>query len=80
MQVIGCYPYQDEEPLVIEEAPHVYFAGNQPRYESTVIEGPFGQSVRIIALPKFKETGEIVLLSMDTLEPEVVKFDLFDEP
>lgn len=75
----GCYPYQEEEPFVIEETPHVYFAGNQPRYESTVIEGPFGQSVRLIAIPRFKETGEIVLLDVTTLETEIVKFDLFDK-
>ena len=76
---LGCYPYQDEEPFVIEETPHVYFAGHQPRYETTVIEGDLGQSVRLIALPDFKATGEVVLLDMDTLEPELIKFDLFDE-
>ena len=76
----GCYPYQDKEPFVIEEAPHVYFVGNQPCYDTTVIEGPLGQMVRLIAVPKFKETGEVVLLSTDTLEPEIVKIELFDEP
>ena len=64
----------------MEEAPHVYFVGNQPKYDSTVIEGPLGQNVRLIAVPKFKETGEMVLLSMDTLEPEVVKFELSEGP
>ena len=62
----------------MEEAPHVYFVGNQPKYDSTVIEGPLGQTVRLIAVPKFKETGEIVLLSTDTLEPEILKIVLFE--
>lgn len=52
-------------------------AGNQPRFETDLIEGPNGQAVRLIAVPKFKETGEIVLLDAETLEPEVVKFEVF---
>ena len=53
--------------------------GNQPTFETTVIEGPIGQSVRLIAVPKFKETGEIVLLDTETLEVELVKFDIMEE-
>lgn len=63
---------------MIEECPHVYFVGNQPRFETTVIEGPAGQVVRLIAVPKFKETGELVLLDTDTLDVEIVQFDIFD--
>ncbi|KAL9597796.1 MAG: hypothetical protein Q9219_004923 [cf. Caloplaca sp. 3 TL-2023] len=71
---LWSYPFQDRDPFVIEECPHVYFVGNQPRYETMVIEGPAGQTVRLICVPKFRETGEIVLLDTDTLEPEVVRF------
>ena len=35
--------------------------------------------MRLIALPKFKETGEIVLLDTDSLDVEIVKFDIFNE-
>lgn len=75
----GCYPFQDKDQFVIEECPHVYIVGNQPQFETTVIEGPTGQNVRLIALPKFKETGEVVLLDADTLEVEIVKFEVFNE-
>jgi len=61
----------------MKECPHVYFVGNQPKFETTVIEGPSGQMVRLIAVPKFKETGEIVVLDAETLEAEVVKFEIF---
>lgn len=60
-------------------APHVYFIGNQPKFESAVIEGPAGQAVRIIAVPKFHETGEIVLLDTETLEPELLKIEIFGQ-
>lgn len=43
-----------------------------------VIEGPAGQTVRLICVPKFKETGEIVLLDTDTLEPEIVKIHVYN--
>ena len=76
---VGCYPFQDKDQFVIEECPHVYVVGNQPTFESTVIHGAAGQSVRLIALPKFKETGEVVLLDVDTLDLEIVKFEVFNE-
>jgi len=73
---LGCYPFQDKDQFVIEECPHVFFVGNQPDFETTVIHGPAGQSVRLIAVPKFKETGEVVLLDTDTLEVELVRIDV----
>ena len=75
----GCYPFQDEDQFIIAECPHVYFVGNQPSFETTVIAGPAGQSVRMIAVPKFKETGEIVLIDTESLEVELVKFDIMEE-
>jgi DNA polymerase II small subunit/DNA polymerase delta subunit B len=72
----GVYPFQDDDPLIIKDCPHVYFVGNQPRFESTVIEGPLGQQVRLIAVPKFQDTGEIVLLDMETLDVDSIQFDI----
>lgn len=77
--VPGCYPFQEDDPFVLNECPHVYFVGNQPKFETTVIEGPVGQLVTLIAVPKFKETGEVVLLDTDTLKVEVMRFDIVDE-
>ncbi len=78
MLLPGCYPFQDKDQFVVEECPHVYFVGNQLRFETTVIGGPVGQTVRLIAVPKFKETGELVLLDTGTLEVEIVKFNIFN--
>jgi DNA polymerase delta subunit 2 len=76
---LGCYPFQDKDQFVIEECPHVYFVGNQPRYDTTVIDGPAGQQMRLITIPRFHATGEMVLLDTETLEVEVVKFEVHDE-
>jgi DNA polymerase delta subunit 2 len=64
---------------VIEECPHVYFVGNQPKFDTAVVEGPAGQLVRLITIPKFCETGEVVILDLDSLEVETVKFELHGE-
>ena len=57
----------------------MYIVGNQPAFDTAVIEGPVGQMTRLIAVPSFKETGELVLLDNDSLEVDVIKFDLYDE-
>jgi DNA polymerase delta subunit 2 len=72
----GSYPFQEDDPLVIRECPHVYFAGNQPEFGTTVIEGPAGQQVRLITIPSFRQTGKLVLVDMETLETEVVQFEV----
>jgi DNA polymerase delta subunit 2 len=44
-----------------------------------VNESGQGIRVRIISLPKFSETGELVLVDAETLEAEVIRFNAFDE-
>jgi DNA polymerase delta subunit 2 len=48
--------------------------GSQPKFDTAVIEGPDGQTVRLIAVPRFTETAEIVLVDSETLEASVVRF------
>jgi DNA polymerase delta subunit 2 len=76
---LWCYPFQDGDQFVLKECPHVYFVGNQPKFETSIIEGPVGQQVRLVAIPKFRESGEVVVLDCETLVPEVIKFDIFEE-
>lgn len=93
----GSYPFQSHDPFVMQSCPHVFFAGNQPRFKTTVIEGEpplklnrldtntdtemqdeaSAQRVRLLSIPKFHETGEVVLVDSESLEVEVVKFGMF---
>lgn len=75
----GCYPFQDDDPLLIRDCPHVYFAGNQAQYGTRVIEGPAGQQVTLIAIPRFKETGLVVLVDSETLEVEYLQVELVEQ-
>ena len=58
----------------MNSCPHLFFVGSQPKFDTASIEGPEGQVVRLIAVPKFSETGELVLVDSETLEASVVKF------
>ncbi|KAK0720057.1 DNA polymerase alpha/epsilon subunit B-domain-containing protein [Lasiosphaeris hirsuta] len=70
----GAYPFQDDEPFVMKECPHLYFIGCQPEFGTTVITGPDGQVVRLVLIPSFSATREVVLVDMETLDISTVKF------
>ena len=36
---LTAYSFSDKDPFVIESAPHVLFAGNQPSFQSKLVEG-----------------------------------------
>ncbi|GAD96441.1 conserved hypothetical protein [Paecilomyces variotii No. 5] len=93
---IWSYPFQTHDPFVLQSCPHIFFAGNQPRFKTTIVEGDssfrlngadtemtdtmednLGPKIRVMTIPKFNETGELVLLDTETLEVEVVKFGVF---
>lgn len=69
----GAYPYQDKEPFVMKDCPHLYFIGSQPEFGTNVIQGPDGQMVRLIAVPSFSATREVVLVDTESLDVSRVK-------
>ncbi|KAL2004089.1 hypothetical protein VTN02DRAFT_309 [Thermoascus thermophilus] len=94
---LWCYPFQANDPFVLQSCPHIFFAGNQPRFKTAVVEGDttfrlngtdtemtdaaaedsLGARVRLLSIPKFHETGELVLVDTETLEVEVVRLGAF---
>ena len=71
---LGCYPFEGHDPFVIDECPHVYFAGNQPAFETALVTGPKGQRVRTVLVPDFAVEHTCVLVSLDTLECRPITF------
>lgn len=69
---LACYPYADEDPFIVKETPHLYFCGNQDEFQTSVVERD-GVRVRLVAVPRFEETGEVVLVNVRTLACEVVR-------
>ena len=35
----GCYPYIEQDPFILLRSPHLYVIGNQPEFETDMIEG-----------------------------------------
>ncbi|KAL6855782.1 DNA polymerase alpha/epsilon subunit B domain-containing protein [Trichoderma novae-zelandiae] len=70
---LWSYPFQEDDPFVLQSCPHVYFVGCQPEFATKVIHGPDGQSVRLIAVPSFSKSKELVLVDTETLEVSKVK-------
>ena len=73
---LGCYPYSAEDPFIIEECPHVYFAGNMPSFMTKMFTGDAGQKVLLIGVPDFSATGTCALVNLRTLTCTPMQFDL----
>ena len=74
---LQSYPYQDREPFVIADGqcPALYVSGcAEDGFDTRVVKGVGEASeVRCVCVPRFKKTGEIVLVDMETLEVEVLR-------
>lgn len=36
---LGCYPFYENDPFIMEECPHVLFASNQEKFETKLVTG-----------------------------------------
>lgn len=74
---LGCYPFYQKDPFILEDCPHVYFSGNAPTFESKLIKGPDGQEVLLVTVPEFSSTQTACLVNLRTLDCEPVSFSAF---
>ncbi|XP_076020874.1 DNA polymerase delta subunit 2 [Genypterus blacodes] len=74
---LGCYPFYQSDPFILEECPHVYFSGNAPSFESKLIKGPTGQEVLLVTVPEFSSTQKACLVNLRTLECESISVSAF---
>ena len=74
---LGCRPYTTTDPFIIGECPHVYFAANQPAFDSRLVRGSDGQATRAILVPDFGRTQTCVLVNLATLDCQPVSFGGF---
>lgn len=73
---LGCYPYADSDPFLIERCPHVYFSGNMDSFSTRMYSTDAGHGVRLVCVPSFAKTGTCVLVNMRTLACSPMKVDL----
>eukprot|EP00730_Choanoeca_flexa_P000860 TRINITY_DN10369_c0_g1_i2.p1 TRINITY_DN10369_c0_g1~~TRINITY_DN10369_c0_g1_i2.p1 ORF type:complete len:498 (+),score=85.91 TRINITY_DN10369_c0_g1_i2:29-1495(+) len=68
------YTHEHRDPFVIADTPNVFFAGNQPTFETAEVQLDSGSSVRLVCVPSFSKTGTVVLVNLRTLECTPVTF------
>ena len=73
---LAMYPFHKKDPLVIEETPHVFFTGNQDAFETTV-EQDGEHSVRLLRLPSFSTSRQIVLVDLADCTATTMSFGAF---
>lgn len=71
---VPTMPHPEQDPMVIPEMPHVYFAGNCEQFATDLVETD-SVKCRLLCVPKFSETGEAVLVNLETLQVELLRFE-----
>lgn len=70
---VYAFPFQDNDPFVINERPHVFFTGNQEAFNVKLsVDG--AKRTRFLAIPSFKNTQTCVLLNLRNMISEVMAF------
>jgi len=70
---LRCYPLT-KDPFLIKSSPHVYFCANQSEFDTKVLDN----GTRLICVPSFKKTRQIVLIDLRDLSVFTIKFDCAD--
>ncbi|XP_064477824.1 DNA polymerase delta subunit 2-like isoform X2 [Ornithodoros turicata] len=72
---LASYPFPDKDPFIMEQCPHIYFAGNQPKYSTKLLKGDEGQEVLLVTVPKFCESLSCVWINLQSLECQPMVFE-----
>ncbi|KAJ7489934.1 DNA polymerase alpha/epsilon subunit B-domain-containing protein [Mycena galericulata] len=77
---LWCHPYFSADPFIISETPDLYVVGGQQQFGTKMVvdsdtrSGEARKRCRIILVPRFCDTGILVLVNMRTLAVKCVKF------
>jgi len=71
---LACYPYYGNDPFILKELPHVYFCGNQDKFQQDVYRDLHGNEVHLLSLPRFSSTASCVFFNLRTSECEEIFF------
>ena len=71
---LRSYPF-DNDPMVIESIPDVYFVGGQKSFEKKIVDVN-GRKVMMISIPEFSSTHSAVIYNTKTEEVKEINFSL----
>ncbi|KAJ7098142.1 DNA polymerase alpha/epsilon subunit B-domain-containing protein [Mycena belliarum] len=81
---LWCHPYFSADPFLLSQTPDLYIVGGQRRFGTKMVveqdnDGKAGKAqkrCRIVLVPRFADTGLLVLLNLRTLDVKCVKFGI----
>ncbi|EDV95545.1 DNA polymerase delta subunit 2 [Drosophila grimshawi] len=79
---LASYPYIGSDPFIMQECPHVYFAGNCASFDTELLEDSRKESskrTRLVCVPSFSRTQSVALIDLDTLDCREIKFSVNSE-
>lgn len=76
---LNCYPFQNGDPFVVKKQPHVFFAGNQEKFEAKLVTGNEGQKTLLVSVPSSDLDPVVVLLNLKSLSCHPVYFNINNE-
>lgn len=65
---LPCFPFYNGDPFVLDECPHVFFAGNATGFATDLHEGSSGQRTRLVCVPSFGVSKSVAVVNLRTLE------------
>jgi DNA polymerase delta subunit 2 len=68
---VPTVPHAEQDPMVLDQKPQIYFCGNASKFAHKVT----ADGTVLLCVPKFSETSEAVLLNLDTLKVELLRFE-----
>ncbi|KAJ6547330.1 DNA polymerase alpha/epsilon subunit B-domain-containing protein [Mycena capillaripes] len=77
---LWCHPYFSADPFLISETPDLYIVGGQPRFGTKMVsekgDSKPQKKCRVVLVPRFADTGILVLVNLRTLDVKCVKFGI----
>ncbi|KAF8212477.1 DNA polymerase alpha/epsilon subunit B-domain-containing protein [Mycena galopus ATCC 62051] len=75
---LWCHPYFSADPFLISETPDVYIVGGQQRFATKLVveKGDNTKRCRLVLVPRFADTGILVLVNLRTLDVKCMKFGI----
>ncbi|PAA79671.1 hypothetical protein BOX15_Mlig013796g2, partial [Macrostomum lignano] len=61
---LGCFPFYESDPLLLDFSPHLYIAGNQASFGHRLVKDAAGQETLLVSVPAFADTGECALVGL----------------
>lgn len=67
---IPTVPHAESDPMCILQTPSIYFCGNAKAFDTSIVNG-----TRLICVPEFATTGQAIMVNLETLGVEILRFD-----